>query len=209
MPGQLTALTTQIQDWANRQDWPPTLVQSFIKMCEQKLNAELRVSRMLNSAANTITCRCSTLPDDWLEMFLVRIANENGADGFLPIRYKSNDEFFNLTDDWSYGYYTIVGRVINFGGAPDATEGVAYTINYFSELPPLNDQTDSWLLTKYPSLYLYGSLLHSDLYAVGEEQKAANMKQLVEDTITKLNNEYLMSKSSGSRVTRSKVRSFG
>ena len=209
MPGQLTALTAQIKDFSNRQDWSDALVQSFISMCEQKLNAELRVSRMLNFASNIITCRCSTLPDDWLEMFLVNIANANGANGFLPIRYKSNDEFFNLTDCWAYGYYTIKGRTIYFGGTPDATEGIAYTIDYYAEVPPLNDSTDSWVLTKYPTLYLYGSLLNSDLYAVGEEQKAAQMKQLVEDTITKLNNEYLMSRASGSRVTRSRVRSFG
>ena len=28
---------------------------------------------------------------DWLAMDLVKVANENGADGFLPARYKSRD----------------------------------------------------------------------------------------------------------------------
>jgi len=209
VPQQLTTLTAQIMDWANRQDWPPALVQGFISMAEQKFNAELRVDRMLNFATNIVTCRCSTLPDDWLEMYLVNISNENGANGYLPIRYKSNDEFFNLTDCWAYGYYTIVGRVITFGGTPDLTEATSYTINYYGEVPPLNDTTDSWLYTKYPTLYLFGSLIHSNLYSLGEEDKAANMKQLVEDTIAKLNNDHLKSKASGSRVTRSAVRSFG
>ena len=32
-------------------------------------------------------------------MDFVRVANENGADGFLPARYKSRDEFFNQRDN--------------------------------------------------------------------------------------------------------------
>ena len=209
MPGQLTALTAQIQDWTNRQDWSPALVQSFIAQAEQKYNAELRVDRMLTFSSNIVTCRCSTLPDDWLEMYLVKIANPNGADGYLPIRYKANDEFFNLSDNWAYGYYTIVGRTIFFGGTPDTTEGTPFTINYYGEIVPLNDTTDGWLLPKYPTLYLNGALIHSNLYSIGEEDKAGAMKQLVEDTINKLNADHLKSKASGSRVTRSKVRSFG
>jgi len=208
MSGQLTALTAQIQDFANRQDWSTPLVQSFISMAEEKFNAELRVDRMIQTDTALIASRCAPLPDDWLQMDLVKIANPNGADGFLPIRYKSRDEFFNLTDGWAYGYYTVEGRQIYFGGTPDAINGINYTISYYGEVPPLNDATDSWLKTKYPTLYLYGSLLNSDLYAVGEEQKAAQMKQLVEDTIAKLNNLHLTSKASGSRVTRTR-RSFG
>jgi hypothetical protein len=200
---------TTIAEWANREDWADALVTSFIRMAEQKFNAELRVDRMINFSENVVTKRCSTLPDDWLAMDLVKIENANGADGFLPIRYKSRDEFFNLTDNWAYGYYTLEGRTIFFGGAPDQTEGIEYRIAYFGEVPVLSDTQQSWLYTKYPSLYLHAALMHADLHAVGEEQSAGNMKQLTEDEIQKLNALYLRSKASGSRVTRSRIRSFG
>jgi hypothetical protein len=68
---------------------------------------------MIAFFSNVATGRCAGLPDDWLEFVSdagVKIANSNGADGFLPLRYKSRDEFFNLNDDWAYGYYTIQGR---------------------------------------------------------------------------------------------------
>ena len=201
--------TTAVAEWANREDWSPTLVTSFVRMAEQKFNAELRVDRMISYAQNTVTQRCASLPDDWLAMDLVKIQNANGADGFLPIRYKSRDEFFNLTDDWSYGYYTFEGRTIYFGGPPDSVNGVEFTIAYFAEVPVFADDTPSWLYTKYPSLYLHAALMHADLHAVGEEQNAGNMKQLTEDEIQKLNALYLRSKASGSRVTRSRIRSFG
>jgi flagellar motor switch protein FliG len=47
------------------------------------------------------------------------------------------------------------------------------------------------------------------LHAVGEEQSAGAMKQLTEDEIQKLNAQHLRSKASGSRVTRTRSRSFG
>lgn len=202
-------LKTSIAEWANRQDWSDPLVTSFIRMAEQKFNQELRIARMIVWADNVITSRCSQLPDDWLEMELIKIASGNGADGYLPIRYKSRDEFFNLTDVNAYLYYTIVGRMIYFGGTPDQTEGTDYRIAYYGEVPVFSDTQDSWLYTKYPTLYMFGALMHADLHAIGEEQKAANLKQLTEDTIQKLNAEHLRAKASGSRVTRSRVRSFG
>jgi hypothetical protein len=202
-------LKTQIAEWANRQDWSDTLVTSFIRMAETKFNAELRVDRMICFADNIVTQRCSTVPDNWLAMDFVKVANTNGADGFLPIHYLARDEFFNLPDKWAVKYYTIEGRTIYFGGTPDETEGIEYRIAYFGEVPVLSDTQQSWLYTKYPSLYLHAALMHANLHAVGEEQSAGNMKQLTEDEIQKLNALYLRSKASGSRVNRSRVRSFG
>ena len=202
-------LKTQVAEWANRQDWSDTLVTSFVRQAEQKFNAELRVDRMIQFDGAVIASRCAPLPDDWLQMDLVRIASANGADGFLPIRYKARDEFFNLTDKNSCGYYTIEGRQIFFGGSPDATEGNEFRIAYYGEVPVFADDNPSWVYTKYPSLYLYGSLMHADLHAVGEEQSASNLKTLVEDMIKKLNDAHLLAKASGSRVTRTRTRSFG
>ena len=135
-------LKTQIAEWANRQDWSDTLVTSFVRMAEQKFNAELRVDRMIQFDEALIAARCAPLPDDWLQMDLVKIENANGADGFLPIRYKARDEFFNLTDTWAYGYYTIEGRQIFIGGPPDTSEGQTLKIVYFGEVPVFSDTQD-------------------------------------------------------------------
>ena len=202
-------LQTQIADYANRQDWSPQLVIGFIRQCEQKLNAELRVDRMIQFDEALIASRCAPLPDDWLQMELVRIGNGNAADGFLPIRYKSRDEFFTTVDNWAYGFYTIQGRQIWIGGAPDTVNGQTVKLTYYGEVPVFSDDTPSWVYSKYPTLYLYGSLMHADLHAVGEEDKAGSLKMLVEDMIQKLNANHALSRASGSRVTRTRVRSFG
>ena len=202
-------LKTQIMDWTNRQDFSDALVTSFIRQSEQILNSDLRVDRMLKFYEALIASRCAPLPDDWLEMSLVRIANPNGTDGFLPIRYKSRDEYYNLREHWTYGYYTIQGRQIYIGGAPDAVNGQTVKITYYGEVPVFSDTQTSWVYTKYPSLYLNAALYRAALHAVGEEQSAAAFKQLTDETIQKLNADHLRAKASGSRVTRSRVRSFG
>jgi hypothetical protein len=199
----------QIKEWANREDWSDVLTTSFVRMAEAKLNAEMRVSRMICMAENTITQRCSTLPDNWLESDLVTMASDQVPGGWKPIRYKARDEFLKLPDKWSLNHYTVEGRTMFFGGTPDDVEGVAYQLWYFQEVPVFSDTQDSWVYTKYPSLYLSAAMMHAYMHAIGEEAQAAGSKQLTEDTIQKLNNEYNLSKASGSRLTRTRVRSFG
>jgi hypothetical protein len=199
----------QLKDYANREDWSDALVAGFISMANQKLNAELRISRMIKSVDGLIASRCAPLPDDWLEFSLVRIGNDNVPSGFVPIRYKSRDEFFKLPDKWGFGFYTIEGRQIFFGGTPDNVNGQTLRMTYYGEVPVFSDQQDSWIYTKYPSLYLSAAMMHAYMHAVGEEQAAALAKQLAEDEIAKLNTEWNLAKASGSRLTRTRVRSFG
>lgn len=202
-------LKLQIAEWANRQDWSDALVTSFVRMAESKFNQELRVALMVQMDQGLITSRCAQLPADWLAMDLVRVQNDAGADGFLTARYKSRDQFFNEKDSYTWMYYTIVGTTIFFGGTPNPTDGTVYKLAYYGEVPALSDTQTSWLYTKYPQLYLFAALMHADLHAVGEEQQAGNLKQLVEDMIQKLNAAHLGAKASGSRVTMPRKRSFG
>ena len=199
----------QIKDYQNRDDWSDALVAGFVRMSEEKFNRELRTGRMIKSVDGLITARCASIPDDWLEFSMVRVANESVPSGYRPVRYKSRDEFFNLPDKWSVNFYTIEGRQIFFGGTPDDVNGETVRMTYYGEVPVFADGADSWLYTKYPSLYLHAAMMHAYMHAVGEEQNAANLKGLVEDGIQKLNDEWRLAKASGSRLTRTRTRSFG
>lgn len=203
------SFVAEIQDWANRSDWSGTLVTSFIGMAEQKLNQDLRIKEMIQFDFGISFDRCAELPVDWLKMELVLKQNPSGANGFLPVRYKSHDEFFNLTDKNVQNYYTIVGETLYFGGTPDTVNGVEYQIYYYGMVPAFQATLTSWVYNKYPSLYLLAALSHSNIYTHGEEDKALGMKQQVEDMIAKLNAQWLVSRASGSRVTMPRRRSFG
>ena len=199
----------QIAEYANRSDWTDAVVTGFIRQAEEKLNSELRIDRMIHFDEALIASRCAPLPDDWLSMELVRIANPNVPDGYIPIRYKSRDEFYTTVDNWMTGFYTIQGRQLFVGGPPDTVNGQVVKLTYYGEVPVFSDTQPSWIYDKYPGLYLSAATMFACLHAVGEEDKAMAAKQLAEDTITKLNALHATSRASGSRVTRSRVRSFG
>jgi hypothetical protein len=206
-----TDFTATLKEWANRQDWSDALVVSFIRGAEEKLNAELRIDRMLQTDDALIASRCAPLPDDWLEMDLVRLmyTSDFYPSGFAPISYKPRAEFFAMPDSVAVGFYTIEGRQIFIGGLPDTTEGQTVRIDYYQEVPVFSDTTPSWVYSKYQSLYRYASLMHADLHALGEEQTSSMLKQLCEDEIQKLNAMHRYSRASGSRLSRTRVRSFG
>jgi len=204
-----TDFTTAIAEWANRQDWSPALVTSFVRNAEEKLNAELRIDWMIQTKDALIASRCAPLPPDWLEMDFIRLANDQFSGGFQPISYKPRAEFFSTDDAKATGVYTIEGRQIFIGGPPDATEGRTVRIDYYGEVPVFSDTVPSWVYTKFSALYRYAALMHADLHALGEEQTASLLKQLCEDMIQKLNAQHRYARASGSRLARTRTRSFG
>ena len=78
----------QIADWINRQDCQRySDVTGFVRDAEAKLNAELRIDRMIQTDDALIAARCAPLPDDWLEMDFVRLAV---VVGLLPVGLRAD-----------------------------------------------------------------------------------------------------------------------
>jgi hypothetical protein len=191
-----------------------------VRDAESKLNAELRIDRMICTATNNVTQGCAPLPDDWLESDFMLIANTSTPSQWYPIRYLPRDQFFRLpvspysssnvaSSESTANKYTIEGRTIYFGGPVDAIEGTQFQLNYYAEVPVFSDTVNSWVYTKFPSLYRYAALMHADLHAVGEEAQAGAMKTIAEDMIAKLNANHQRARASGSLLARGHRRSFG
>jgi hypothetical protein len=222
-----------IAEWANREDWSPDLVTQFVRDAEQLFNQDLRVDRMINTYDALIGSCCAPLPLDWLEMDFLLLAwvqptntpvPVQPVDGcgsgvrWIPVRYMQRDEFFRTpkmaVSNWGYssptfGRYTLEGRQVYFGGIPDHVNGRTFRMSYYAEVPVFSDTQDSWIYTKYPSLYRCAALASADLHAVGEEDKAALMKQAADEMIKKLNNDHIKARSSGSLLKRTRRHSFG
>ena len=180
-------LKAQIADYANRQDWSDALVTGFVRQAEQKFNPELRVDRMIQFDQSLVVSRCVPLPDDWLQMELVRIANPNVPDGYIPIATRAETNFTRpKTAGWLASTPFRGGR-FHLAARPTRSTAITSRSHTTARFRSFRDQTTSWIYTKYPSLYLSPSLMHADMHAVGEEDKAAMMKQLVEEMINKLN----------------------
>jgi hypothetical protein len=195
-----TDFITQVKDWANREDWSDALAAGFVRMGEERLNQDLRIDWMIQHDTGNVIDREVSLPTDWLQAHLIR-----RPDG-RPIRYKSQDEFYNLVDDRASGYYTINGRNLVLGGAPELT-GQIITLDYYGKIPPMTT-TSTWLYDNYQTLYLNAVMIYASAFGV-EDERAMGFESQVAKMIEQLNETHLKSKSSGSRVTRTRTRSFG
>lgn len=188
----------QIKGWINF-DYSDDLVTSWIRMAEERINTELRVREMIKVDRGLfIQDPTAPLPEDWLEMDLVR-----RLDRKEPLRYSDRHDFYTKDTD---GYYTIIGDFIVIGGP--FNKGVEVEIYSYRQVPPLGEEA-TWLYKKHPRLYTAAVLTMAVAYGV-EDERAPMWEAEVSTRISQLNAAHRLSRASGSRITRRPInRSFG
>ena len=200
----MTALTDQcnvIRGWLNLGSdvYSDSVVTSWIRMAEEKLSKELRCKDMIQIDVGTLIDQRYLLPADWRAMDFVRII------GGVPLRYVPRDDFYNpdYAEDQSK-VYTMTGNYIITGVGGTAAQ---VEISYYQDIPPLGD-TATWLLTKYPTVFLVTTLHFASMYAV-EDERGSMWSSEADTLIGDINVEHQLSKASGSRLTQRHRRSFG
>ena len=68
-------------------------------------------------------------------------------------------------------YYTLLGTRIRIFPPPGSETPLELDLWYYARIPALRTQTPTnWVLTRYPDLYLYGTLVHSAPYLKADER---------------------------------------
>jgi len=158
-------LQSRIADWLIRQDLT-AVIPTFIELCEEDLNRELRVRQMLVRSTATLEGQFLSLPTDWLEARNLQLNT-------TPVRRL---EFVTLdrADDirasgvTTPAYYTINGAQIEV--VPEPTENTEIEMVYYAKIPPIAVNNTNWLSLLWPSLYIYGALRHSAPYLKEDER---------------------------------------
>lgn len=196
----LTDYCKVIRDWLNRKSLSDELVTSMIRMGEETVSTQLKIKDMIQIDTATISSGRVLLPADWIELDYVRPL---GFDGDL--RFKPRGDFYAYKAN-NRGFYTISGNYLFIGDAIPL-EGFGVELTYYGRVPPLN-ATPTWLHTLYPSLPLFSALSFAMLYGI-EDERIPGLVAAMNAQIQKLNEQHLMSKASGSRLTRTRPRSYG
>jgi len=166
-----TSLQAAVTEYLAR-DQDTTLIAriaTFIQLAEAKLNRQLFVRQMEQRSIAVVDTASSepefiSLPADFQSMRRVRLSS---ATGKPCLEFKSGTQM----DEYRFGrsdvagqprYFTVFGDEIELAPTPDA----AYTIEmvYRQNIPALASNSNNWLLTLAPDLYLYGALLESAPY---------------------------------------------
>lgn len=179
-------LQASIKDWLARTGFlSDAVVQDFISLCEEKLYYDLRVREMICHAQADLNEEYEWLPEDFLEARHVNILEIDGTDlatGTITNQYhlpfEDNREFVRYSRTGSKpSIYTVVGERIRFAPYPDVasgeSSGLGFELVYYAKWTKLSDtNTTTQILTQYPQLMLFGSLVQSEGYLFNDPRAA-------------------------------------
>lgn len=156
--GSYDKLRSDIARWINRTDLGDD-IPGFIVNAEARINTDLRVRQMLETATlDVVDGKSASLPDGWLEFKLV-----TAADG-TPMKFMTPEDRQQRAP-WASGdvrFFTPLGTRVQF--LPEA--GTAFTVEslFYKRLVPLATNGSNWLLLEKPNVYLYAALAEASLF---------------------------------------------
>ena len=165
-------LKSAVADWLNRSDLT-SRIPDFIALATARISrdmARVRHPRAIARATASVTSNYAPLPADYIAMYQLM-----DQDNTVVLEYVTPDQSRELLADTGVTagafYFTILGNTIRIIPPPSATSPNALDQWYYARLTALSDSVqENWVLTRYPDLYLYGSLIHSAPYLKADER---------------------------------------
>lgn len=161
------ALQAAVADYLARSDLT-TQIPDFIALNESRMNKVLRTRYQETVASITIDASTEALPTDFLEARTFVLSSSPN----VVLEYLAPTDLETTYASGAAGKplnFSIIGSNFKFGPSPDAT----YTgsLTYYAKIPALsNANTSNWLLTNYPDLYLYGTLMEAAPFTASDER---------------------------------------
>lgn len=198
-------LKSAVADWLNRADLT-SAIPNFVALAEAKFNRDLRTRQQVKRAYATLTGQYIQLPTDWAEGINLQL-NVN------PVRvldFVTTDQADRIKarryGDTDADAYTIVGSQLEV--IPVVGDDTEIEMAYYAKIPALSDSnTTNWLLTEWPDLYLYGTLVHAAPY-LREDDRIATWKGLADQLTEEIRLSDERAKHSGGPL-RARVRPIG
>lgn len=178
-------LCNKIEDTLNRRDLT-TVIPDFTVMATKRISrdmARIKHPGGITRAIATVTNNYAPLPNDFLSMYqlmdqdtriaLVYITPDQSmtiqSDGWKPPH--GAPTYINYLPSTGLIYYTIMGKTLRMVPPPAASAPTALEMWYYANLSAISvANPTNWVLTQYPDLYLYGSLVHTAPYLKNDER---------------------------------------
>jgi hypothetical protein len=174
-----TDLKTAVAAWISRSDLT-TQIPDFIQLAEDDFNTRLRTVQQESRATLSITGEFVAVPADFLEVRSLRLdVSSPYALGFLPF----DQGVAAYSASGQPKFFCITGQEFRFAPIPDSTYSA--TLIYYAKVPPLASNPTNWLLTRYPTLYLYGSILQAAAY-IQDDPRVPGVKALYDEALERI-----------------------
>lgn len=205
-------LKATVADWLMRPDLESQIPQ-FIKMAEEFCNSNLRTREMTRRSRTTAKARYISLPTDWRKARNVQRVEDNRVLEFMAFdemdRYRADIATGRIVDAPSQPvYFSLVGDTMEFAPSPTQDNPTEIEMIYYGAVPRLvNDFDTNWLLLKYPSILLYGALIHSAPF-LKEDERIATWQNMLNTSVASANESDADARFSGAPMMR-RPSSFG
>lgn len=180
--GTYLGLKDAIESWSHRNDVAARL-DDFIDLAESEMLKWLRIRDMETRSTAVTNGRYISLPTGFLEMRRLKMIS--GAQYFELLQ--TTPEGMHITQDSGIPKLFIVSSQIEFDRTPDST----YTVEmqYYAAPTALSSTTTTnAILTRFPSIYLFGSLWALYQWSL-QEDKAEYFNQKFMQAIQSANRE--------------------
>lgn len=163
-------LQKEVIDWSHRADLG-VKIPDFITLAENAMysnDQEVLTVRSMETISTALTAgQYLALPDGFESARSVRlVTSDNG--GYL--KFQAPEQMRKEVSGGRPNFFTIVGNEIQFDRTPDSDYTVE--IQYYAKATPLSDTNlTNDILTKHPSIYLFGALTALFAYSLDTEQQ--------------------------------------
>ena len=163
-----TDLQASVATFLHRSDLA-AIIPDLVQLAEAKLYKDIDAKLQdtivqLSTSSNVETV---ALPVDFINMrSLVLISTPNTA-----LDYYAPDAYFSAKPWNSVGrptIYTIINNTVYLQDIPDSN----YVLKavYRAQVPSLMTNSTNWIMTKFPNVYLYGTLCEAAPYMMNDER---------------------------------------
>lgn len=161
-------LKTSIIAWSKRADIL-SLVDDFIDLAESDMWTKLRIRDMETVTTGSIAARTLALPSGFLQMRKLRLISGNKS---FELEFATPESLKVDSTNGLPSAFT-VNTQIEFNRTPDST--YTYEITYYKSLTPLSDAAPTnAVLTRFPTIYLFGALMFEGAWELNAEKEAKN-----------------------------------
>ena len=197
--GQLKAA---VADTLNRDDMTSQIVDS-ITLCEAMVNRDPKFQNRFMETTSTLTFDAAgeaSLPADFIaaRTLVFQSSPRSNLEFLSPSGFETK---FPSTTTGLPINYTIIGDKVKIGPPPNS--GAGAVLRYYQRVPALtNDSDTNWLLTYYPDIYLYGTLVHTAPY-LGEDARLQTWYGMLDRAAAELAGQDSRARFNGSPVVPS------
>jgi len=185
-------LKASIAKWLNRDDLT-AVIPDFIALAEAQIARDIRHWRQEKRVTTSVNEQYENLPNDWLEMIQIQLTAGGSLQAISASELQGRKEV-SLTAN-KPKYYRLTSDQIELYPAPD--QPYEASMQYYARVPALSDaETFNWILTEYPDIYLYGSLVHAAPY-LADDQRITVWASLYRSAVDALNKDSTNSRVSG------------